>query len=101
MWNTDIRTIDATYFRRDFGRLKDDAQRASVKVTSHGRMGGAVLSAHDLDHLERLKHRERQIHVAGDIPDDVTAVHQSCIIARTPKLSIATRRDPAGNPLIA
>ena len=64
-------TVDATRFRRDFGRFQDDAQRAPVKVTSHGRVVGAFLSAHDFDHLERLKRRERQVHVAGDIPDDL------------------------------
>ena len=64
-------TIDATHFRRDFGRFQDDAQRAPVKVTSHGRIVGAFLSAHDLDHFERLKRRERQVYVAGEIPDDL------------------------------
>ena len=64
-------TIDATHFRRDFGRFQDDAHREPVKVTSHGRIVGAFLSAHDLDHFERLKRRERQVYVAGEIPDDL------------------------------
>jgi hypothetical protein len=42
-----------------------------VKVTSHGRVVGGFLSSHDLDHYERLKRRERQVYVAGDIPDDI------------------------------
>jgi len=64
-------TIDATNFRRDFGRYQDEAQREPVKVTSHGRVVGGFLSSHDLDHFERLKRRERQVYVAGDIPDDI------------------------------
>jgi hypothetical protein len=64
-------TIDATHFRRDFGRYQDEAQREPVKVTSHGRVVGGFLSSHDLDHYERLKRRERQVYVAGDIPDDI------------------------------
>lgn len=58
-------TIDATNFRRDFGRYQDEAQREPVKVTSHGRVVGGFLSSRDLDHYERLKLRERQVYVAG------------------------------------
>ncbi len=64
-------TIDATNFRRDCGRYQDEAQREPVKVTSHGRVVGGFLSSRDLDHYERLKLRERQVYVAGDIPDDI------------------------------
>ena len=63
-------TIDATTFRRDFGRYQAEAHREMVKVTSHGRVIGGFLSSHD---LERLKQRERQVHVAGEIPDDIIA----------------------------
>lgn len=66
-------TIDATTFRRDFGRYQDEAHREPVKVTSHGRVVGGFLSSHDLEHYERLKRRERQIHVAGEISDDLVA----------------------------
>ena len=64
-------TVDATTFRRDFGRYQDEAHREPVKVTSHGRVIGGFLSSHDLDHYERLKRRERQVYVAGEIPDDI------------------------------
>jgi hypothetical protein len=53
-------TIDATTFRRDFGRYQDEAHREPVKVTNH-----------DLEHFELLKRRERQVYVAGEIPDDI------------------------------
>jgi hypothetical protein len=42
-----------------------------VKVTRHGRVIGGFLSSHDLEHFERLKRRERQVHVAGEIPVDI------------------------------
>jgi hypothetical protein len=32
---------------------------------------GVFLSSHDFEHYERLKRRERQVHVAGEIPDDI------------------------------
>ena len=64
-------TVDATSFRRDFGRYQDEAHREPVKVTSHGRVIGVFLSSHDLEHFEQLKRRERQVYVAGEIPDDI------------------------------
>ena len=64
-------TVDATSFRRDFGRYQDEAHREPVKVTSHGRVIGVVMSSHDLEYFEQLKRRERQIYVAGEIPDDI------------------------------
>ena len=51
-------TVDATTFRRDFGRYQDEAQREPAKVTSHGRLVGVFLSSHDLEHYENLKRRE-------------------------------------------
>jgi hypothetical protein len=63
--------VDATTFRRDFGRYQDEAHLQPVKVTSHGRVVGAFLSSHDLEHYERLKRRERQVYVAGEIPDEI------------------------------
>jgi hypothetical protein len=66
-------TVEATKFRRDFGLYQHEAHREPVKVTSHGRLVGAFLSADDLAHFERLKRRERQVFVAGDIPDDIVA----------------------------
>jgi hypothetical protein len=64
-------TIDATSFRRDFGRYRDEAHHEPVTVSSHGRVIGVFLSSHDLEHYERLKRRERQVYVAGEIPDDI------------------------------
>jgi len=65
--------VPASEFVRSFGRLQDEAFREVVKVTSHGRVIGAYLSAHDLDHFERLKRREREVLVVGQLPEDVVA----------------------------
>ncbi len=64
-------TVDATTFRRDFGRYQDEAHREPVKVTSHGRVVGGFLSSDDLEHYERLVRRERKSYLAGEIPDDI------------------------------
>lgn len=64
-------TVDATTFTLDFPRLQDEAHREIVKVTDHGRLIGAYLSAEDLAHFERLKRRERRIYRAGEIPDEL------------------------------
>lgn len=49
-----------------------------MKVTSRRRVIGVFLSTHDRDHFERLKRRERQIYVAGEIPHDIiNAIEQA------------------------
>ncbi len=66
-------TVTASEFVRSFGRRQSEAFREVVKVTSHGRVIGGFLSAPDLEHYERLKRRERQAMVVGDLPDDIVA----------------------------
>jgi hypothetical protein len=66
-------TIPASEFVRAFGRFKDEAHRELVKVTSHGRIVGAYLSAADLELFERLKRREREVLVVGNLPADAVA----------------------------
>ena len=66
-------TVDATTFRRDFGRYQDEAQREPVKVTSHGRLVGVFLSSHDLEHYENLKRREAKDRRTGKIQEGVEA----------------------------
>jgi len=68
-----VPTVDATAFRREFERYQHEAHREPVKVTSDGHVVGGYLSPHDLEHYERLKRRERQVYVAGEIPDDIVA----------------------------
>jgi hypothetical protein len=65
--------VTATDFVRSFARRKDDAFREVVKVTSHGRVIGGYLSVPDLEHFERLKRREREVLIVGELADDVVA----------------------------
>jgi hypothetical protein len=65
--------VAASDFARNFGRYQDEAHREVVKVTSHGRVVGGYLSAPDLEHFERLKRREREVLVVGELPEDVVA----------------------------
>ena len=68
------RDIPATEFSRNFARYRDEAIEAKIiRVTSHGRVIGAYLSASEAAHYEQLKRRETQSLVVGDLPDDVVA----------------------------
>lgn len=74
MADIDDITVPATEFARNFGRYQDRAHAGEViKVTSHGRVVGGYLSEKELRHYERLKLREREILIVGDLPDDVVA----------------------------
>ena len=66
-------TVDVATFRQGFDRYQDEAHNEPVTVTSQGRVVGAFLSLHDMEHYERLKRRERQVYAAGRLPDDLTA----------------------------
>jgi hypothetical protein len=68
------RGVPATEFSRNFARYREEAIEAKViRVTSHGRMIGAYLSASEAAHYERLKRRESQSLIVGALPDDVVA----------------------------
>lgn len=74
MANDDGITVSATEFARNFGRYQDRAHSGDViKVTSHGRVVGGYLSGRALEDYERLKRREREILIVGQLPDDVVA----------------------------
>ena len=72
-------TVAASEFSRNFGRYQDEALAGrSIRVTSHGRIVGAFLSPRELEHFERLKRQERQIHIVGELPDDIlTAIEKA------------------------
>ncbi len=66
----DANAVKATDFVRNFARYQDEAFRAKViVVTSHDRVVGGYLSADELAHYERLKARERQVLVVGELDD--------------------------------
>jgi hypothetical protein len=67
-------TVRATDFSRNFARYQDEAIRAKVLIiTSHERVVGGYLSADELAHYERLKAREREVLIVGELSDDVVA----------------------------
>jgi hypothetical protein len=66
--------VRATEFSRNFAHYQDEAIRTKVIiVTSHERVVGGYLSADELAHYERLKAREREVLVVGELSDDVVA----------------------------
>ena len=66
--------VPATEFSRNFGRYRDEATaRGVVKVTSHGRVIGAYLSAREAARYERLKRRESESMIVGNLSDDDVA----------------------------
>ena len=80
------RGIPATEFSRNFARYRDEAIEAKIiHVTSHGRVIGAYLSASEATHYERLKRRERQSLVVGNLPDDVVAAIEAAEYGAEPE----------------
>ncbi len=66
--------VDATEFARGFGRYQHEANLVDViEVRSHGHVIGGYLSARELQHYRRLKRREREVLVVGQLPHDVIA----------------------------
>jgi hypothetical protein len=66
--------VRATEFSRNFARYQDEAIESKlIVVTSHDRVVGGYLSASELAHYERLKAREREVLVVGQLSDDIVA----------------------------
>jgi len=65
---TDVSAVKATDFVRNFARYQHEALRGRViVVTSHDRVVGGYLSADELAHYERLKAREREVLIVGEL----------------------------------
>jgi hypothetical protein len=72
------RDVSATDFARNFALYREEAIAEKViRVTSHGRVIGAYLSASEAAHYERLKRREQQSLVVGELSSDVIAAIES------------------------
>lgn len=66
------KSVTATEFTKNFGRYKDQALGGEpVWVTNHGRPVGAFISARDAALFERLKQRQRQSLVVGELPEEL------------------------------
>jgi hypothetical protein len=75
---SDQPTVRATEFARNFARYQDEAIEAKViVVTSHDRVVGGYLSANELARYEKLKAREREVLVVGELSDDILALIQA------------------------
>jgi hypothetical protein len=80
------RDVPATEFSRNFARYREEAIAEKViHVTSHGRVIGAYLSASEAAHYEKLKRRESQSLIVGELPDDVVAAIESAEYGVRPK----------------
>ena len=81
-----VRDVPATEFSRNFARYRDEAIEARIiRVTSHGRMIGAYLSASEAAHYEQLKRRERQSLIVGELPDEVVAAIEAAEYGAEPE----------------
>lgn len=63
--------VTATEFAKSFGRYKEEAQRAPVAITSHGRISGYFVSAHEYEELKRLREFERRVYRLKDLPASI------------------------------
>ena len=80
------RDIPATEFVRNFARYRDEATEVRIiHVTSHGRVIGAYLSASEAAHYERLKRREQELLVVGNLPDDVVVAIEAAEYGAEPR----------------
>ena len=61
----------ATEFAKRFGRYKEEAQHEPVAITSHGRISGYFVSAHEYVELERLRAFERRVHRLDNLPAEI------------------------------
>jgi hypothetical protein len=80
------RDVPATDFARNFARYREEAiAEKIIHVTSHGRVIGAYLSASEVARYERLKRREAQSLVVGNLSTDVIRAIESAEYGTEPK----------------
>jgi len=60
--------VTATEFAKSFGRYREEAQRAPIAITSHGRISGYFISEHEFNELQRLRALERRVFKIKDLP---------------------------------
>jgi hypothetical protein len=61
--------VPASEFTKNFGRYKMRAQREAVAVTSHGRIAGYFVAAHEYEELLKLK-SNRTSFATTDLSDE-------------------------------
>lgn len=63
--------VSATEFAKNFGRYREEAQRAPVAITSYGRTTGYFVSPLEYQELERLRAFERRAYRVEELPAEV------------------------------
>ena len=63
--------VAATEFTRNFRAYNLQAQTEPVKVTNHGKIDGAYISARDLEILEAAKKSQPRHWTPGTLPQDL------------------------------
>jgi hypothetical protein len=64
------KSVSTAEFIRDFGRNHDEAQRAPLTLTKHGRASIVVLSAETFERLI-VNDDPRRAYAAGEVPQDL------------------------------
>ncbi len=68
-----ISSVTAVEFKKHFGRYREEAQRAPVGITNHGRVSAVLISAAEYGELLKLKQSQPQSGFAWELPEDVLA----------------------------
>jgi hypothetical protein len=68
-----MRSVPASEFCRNFGRIQFEAQRDTIEVTSHGRATGYFLSPAEYAKYQSLRVMSRRHLQVGELPPDVVA----------------------------
>jgi hypothetical protein len=67
-------TVDAARFARGFDALLQEASGVDViEIRRRGEIVGGFLTAAELEHYRRLRRREREVLVVGELSEDVVA----------------------------
>ena len=61
----------ATEFIKNFGRHNIAAQREPIAVTSHGRVTGYYVSAHEFEDLQKIKASMRRSFTLDTMPEEL------------------------------
>ena len=67
------KTISTAEFIRHFGKYHDEAQRAPITLTKHGRASVVVMSAEAYERLSE-QNNHRRVFAAGETPPDLAAL---------------------------
>ncbi|MGD0960373.1 MAG: type II toxin-antitoxin system Phd/YefM family antitoxin [Methylomonas sp.] len=61
--------VSATQFVKKFGQYKEQVQRETIAITSHGRTSGYFVSEHDFKEYMLLKANSRRAYSINELPE--------------------------------